>query len=176
MWHPPINQSAFSDISCQDTQILKVGPLWKQNFTGSNSLQTSCWTDAFNNLLKLRLTDANLRCHLDRIKRRGSCRRCWWAGRLTSGWSASCFLALSPRLTLLTDCLPSGELWKNVVFFPSYISCPRSLHFICMKWRDHKLLFSLMPTRHATVNKSLNHCRSGLGQRTIQKPLLQMAH
>lgn len=117
MWHPPINQSAFSDISCQDTQILKVGPLWKQNFTGSNSLQTSCWTDAFNNLLKLRLTDANLRCHLDRIKRRGSCQRCWWAGRLTSGWSASCFLALSPRLTLLTDCLPSGELWKNVFFF-----------------------------------------------------------
>lgn len=69
---------------------------------------------------------------------------------------------------------------EHAVCLPTVFSVhtsPFHLHEIMIsQWRDHKLLFSRIPIRHATVNKSLNHCRLGLGQRTIQKPLLQMAH
>lgn len=113
------------------------------------------------------------------------------------------FLVLYTCLTLFLFCfshlkmirLPSGELWdmlnqdRNMqhdvsgsglgVFKPHFLSAQSTFHLheiMISQWRDHKLLFSRIPIRHATVNKSLNHCRSGLGQRTIQKPLLQMAH
>lgn len=85
------------------------------------------------------------------------------------------------RNTVDQECIMRGNvhgLPVSMVFFgggskPS----PFHLHEIMiLRWCDHKLLFSRVPIRHATVNKSLNHCRSGLGQRTIQKPLFQMAH
>lgn len=65
------------------------------------------------------------------------------------------------------------------VFLSHFLAKPPTLHvheIMIAEWCDYKLLFSHIAIRHATVNKSLNHCSFGLGQRTIQKPLLQMVH
>ena len=48
---------------------------------------------------------------------------------------------------------------------PHFLSRPPSLlhehEIMISEWRDYKLLFSRVAIRHATVNKSLNHCSSG---------------
>lgn len=72
-------------------------------------------------------------------------------------------------------------IWSTRTIFKRRCPSTHRLHLICMKtWFHHctiiRFLCSRLATRHNSGTQSLNQCRSGLGHKTILKPLLQMAH